>query len=110
MKLLQIFPKTYYSEYETEGHKKVAIWKMWFGCTYDIKKWTVVQATSMNEDGLDRILLKFGTLIHLGGLPFRLESDTIVLGRIENYKSAKKLLEEKNKWSGGICRCEEELE
>lgn len=42
MKIGQIFPRMYYSEYETDGHKEVAIWKMWFGHTYDIKRWNVV--------------------------------------------------------------------
>lgn len=45
---------------------------------------------------MDKITLKAGTLIHLGGFPFSLLSDTVVLGRLENFKMYKRTLEESN--------------
>lgn len=39
--LKQLLPLTYVSEYSTSGHREVAAWRMWFGRTFDIKRWRV---------------------------------------------------------------------
>lgn len=38
MKTAQMFPHVYYTEYETNNHKEVAIWKMRLGHAYDVKR------------------------------------------------------------------------
>jgi hypothetical protein len=41
--LKQLFPCLYYSEYviTNNNQKELAIWRMWFGRSYDIKRWTL---------------------------------------------------------------------
>jgi hypothetical protein len=37
---------------------------------------------------LDEISVPEGTLIHIGGIPFRLKEDTVLLGKQANYNLA----------------------
>jgi hypothetical protein len=40
--LKTLIPVTLYSQYSTNGHREVAVWRMWFGKSYDVKRWEVV--------------------------------------------------------------------
>lgn len=48
----------------------------------------VTRLTAEDEQKLDRIELKRGTTIKLGGYPFVLAQDTVILGRTWNYQDA----------------------
>lgn len=45
------FPCRYYSEYETDSHKEVAIWRSWFGITLWIKRWNTSKTPPLNKIG-----------------------------------------------------------
>ena len=38
----QLFPFMYLSEYSTNGHREVAVWRMWMGRSFSIKRWKVI--------------------------------------------------------------------
>lgn len=38
--LKQLLPLTYYSMYQVDGKKELAIWRQWFGKPYKIKRFT----------------------------------------------------------------------
>jgi hypothetical protein len=39
--LKQMFPFSYCSEYKTSGHKEVAVWHMWMGRCFAVRRWRV---------------------------------------------------------------------
>jgi hypothetical protein len=39
--LKQLLPLSYVSEYSTNGHREVAVWHMWLGRCFNVKRWTV---------------------------------------------------------------------
>jgi len=40
--LKTLMPVTYYSQYSTNGHREVAVWRMWLNRSDNIKRWQVV--------------------------------------------------------------------
>lgn len=40
-RLKQLIPSLWVSEYSTNGHREVAVWRMWFGHTSSIKRWKI---------------------------------------------------------------------
>jgi len=38
--LMQLFPLMYVSEYRTNDHREVAVWRQWFGRPFQIQSWT----------------------------------------------------------------------
>jgi len=39
----QLLPLVYVSEYEESGKRMVTVWRMWFGRSFSIRTWEVVQ-------------------------------------------------------------------
>ena len=40
--LMQLFPLMYVSEYRTNDHREVAVWRQWFGRPFQIQSWTTL--------------------------------------------------------------------
>jgi hypothetical protein len=49
-----------------------------------------------DNDDLDEIILRKGTVIHFGSMPFRIKEDIVVLGLTSNYNLALEIIKELN--------------